>query len=108
MISKPLTMTIVCRDCEFQYGVWRVECPTCGTLNNRRKAAITVVPKERRVAQRALPCTLCRRTVKDGVNRCPQCNELVHTACLPLHAADCSKFQLECQTALARLSGRAL
>lgn len=108
-------MTVICKDCAFQYGRWRPQCPTCGTNNPNVDVYTTGVggpsgtpvraARERapRAPKRArLACIVCR---KGGARklRCPHCDERIHKACLVMHADDCAAFQLEREAACRRI-----
>lgn len=108
--ERPLTMTIVCRDCTNQFGAWRAHCPACGTLAPRaaREALLqphddATTPKRVVRAPRVCEtsCTFCfRRGAKD---RCPHCNELIHKNCQGLHNAPCLEFQVQRLSAINAL-----
>jgi len=104
--AKPLTMTVVCRICGDQFGMWRTHCPACGAHAPAIPARVLAETKSRRhpLAQRrpkADECTLCRRT--KAKLRCPHCNELIHKECLRLHRADCLTFQMEREIEIKKL-----
>lgn len=98
IIARPLTMTVVCKDCGNQYGRWRSHCPTCGTatpVTKREDPPVVKRMKERRLRQEVLGrCTVCRRG-KNLELKCPHCAEAIHPMCLRLHAEGCRHFQAE-------------
>jgi hypothetical protein len=106
---KTLTMTLICKTCGSQYGAWRHQCPTCGTMTpvSRKQddARIKQARAPRRKKETKDPCILCRKRVKPKkLATCPHCNEKVHKACLPLHVDECAKFQVLRDQAMKEVS----
>jgi predicted amidophosphoribosyltransferase len=100
-----LLMTVVCKSCDNQYGAWRAQCPACGTKSHYRAPEPEKKPRQKRTEamkpRREHECILCRRDKSD--QRCPSCNEEIHTRCLKYHRADCEKFVAEREAILASL-----
>jgi hypothetical protein len=98
---RELTMTIICKMCETQFGTWRPRCPTCGTappVTLAQNAPRIVKPRERQANE----CIFChRRNAKD---RCPHCNEPIHRDCKNSHGPRCEQFQVDRQVEIARVS----
>jgi hypothetical protein len=95
-----LTMTIICRDCEHQYGAWRAHCPACGSEAPRAAREAMLKPREdakpkRERAPREDACIFCHR--KGAKDRCPHCNERIHHNCQGIHSEPCKQFQVERQ-----------
>lgn len=108
--TKELTMTVICKTCEHQYGAWRSQCPACGTstpvkarVEQFRNAPRVRAPKPARITGSA--CCFCR--VRGAKGRCPICNELVHGTCLSLHTPDCEQFQRDVILETVRAMGGA-
>lgn len=122
--KKELKMTRICPHCGDQYGLWRERCPSCGTHNERRAAAVADervpsitrparVKKERKA--KPDPCIMCHRRVKgkrikgtklrESPPRCPHCDEPIHKECLRLHATSCAEFQVSRDEAIKKLEG---
>lgn len=114
---QPMTTTCECGNV---YGLWRTQCPACGTHNAKRAAAMERKEKEERKVRAARPreprkneCVLCRKRVKgkrikgtklrEAPERCPHCDECCHPACQKLHGPTCQQFQIERNAELARL-----
>jgi hypothetical protein len=101
-----LKMTVVCRSCDNQYGAWRPHCPACGTKSHyRAPEPEKKEPRQKRSeAQRPKrdnECILCRRG--GSQERCPSCNEEVHTRCLKYHINPCKQFVAERDAIIAKL-----
>lgn len=92
MITRELKMTVVCKDCQHQFGAWRDRCPACGTSHEVKQQPAFNAPKVVR-ERRANECIFCRR--RGAKKRCPHCNELIHPGCLGLHTEPCARFQVE-------------
>ena len=60
-----LTMTVICKSCEHQYGAWRPRCPACGT-STHVKAQVEQFKNKARVTKAREPrtstsqCVFCR------------------------------------------------
>ena len=108
--DKELKLTVICRTCQYQYGRWRPRCPTCGEQAPLPPRAPTVERPPRARRGRTHACIVCRRTVKGRKAtpppRCHFCQELIHAACLRMHAASCERFQLERDVELQRLGAK--
>lgn len=93
-------MTIECADCHHVYGLWRTQCPACGTSNPKYRdyhepEPAIVIPVERR-----RPKSECIACQHGGAKlRCAHCNELVHKDCKALHERACAAFQVTLQEA---------
>lgn len=94
-----LKMTVVCKSCDNQYGAWRTHCPACGTMSDYRapEPERAKEPRQKRSEaqrpKREHECILCRRG--NSQERCPSCNEEVHTRCLKYHLDPCKLFVAE-------------
>jgi hypothetical protein len=96
---RELTMTIICKMCETQFGSWRPQCPTCGTtppvvavVNLPRK------PRERKVNE----CIFCHR--RNAKECCELCGEPIHRDCKNSHGPRCEQFQVERKNEITRIS----
>jgi hypothetical protein len=108
---RELTMTVICKTCDNQYGAWRPHCPVCRTATPK-KAHEEATPRVRREVTRRVKeyvvresktlCVFCRQ--RGAKQRCTHCNELIHGTCVGLHAPECIKFQQERDAAITRLS----
>jgi hypothetical protein len=105
--GRELTMTVICKSCEHQYGAWRPRCPACGTstpvkvqleqFHNTPRAR-----KAREARTSTSQCVFCRD--RGAKQRCPICNERVHGTCLGLHQPECEQFQREVAMEAAKLA----
>lgn len=105
-MDKELKVTKLCEVCSNQYGLWRAQCPACGTKNVQQAAAIGAKPKPtlaRKVRDRGPDeCIFCyRRKAKE---KCPHCDEPIHRVCRGLHEAPCAAFQVERKKAMEALN----
>jgi predicted ATP-dependent serine protease len=98
--QRELTMTVICKTCSNQYGKWRPRCPACGepntqpaTFNAPRVVEPSLIPRSAIIKRQ--PKRECIACHQGGAKKtCPHCNELVHAACLVLHAEACAEFQV--------------
>ena len=104
---RELKMTKVCEMCGDQYGLWRYQCPSCGTHNADREKAVAAPVQPPRATLREHvraknACIFCfGRKAKD---KCPHCDEPIHRTCRGLHEPRCAAFQVERKAAEARLT----
>ena len=102
---KERTLTIECADCKNIYGLWRTQCPACGTNNPKYRdyhepERAPRAPKIKIPVERRRPRNECIACHGGGAKvRCPHCNELAHKACITLHAPECAAFQVTLQEA---------
>lgn len=100
-----LKMTVVCKSCDNQYGAWRAQCPACGTRSHYKEPEperpARVKRSEATRPPREHECILCRRG--NSQERCPSCNEEIHTRCLKYHIEPCKQFVAERDAILAAL-----
>lgn len=90
-----MKMTKFCEVCGDQYGLWRHQCPACGTHNKDREAACAApVTTKRRERERTKGgCIFCQ--APKAKEKCPHCDEPIHRNCLHFHEEACKVFQVE-------------
>lgn len=102
--KRELTMTVICKSCQHQYGAWRDRCPACGT-KTPVKVQLAAVRKTRQPRTSASQCVFCRH--RGAKQRCPICNEQIHGTCIGLHKPECEQFQREVIMETVRLEQEA-
>lgn len=110
---RELKMTKICEMCGDQYGLWRYQCPACGTHNKDREKACAAP-----VTQTARGGSRIRATIREHVraktgcifcqapgakHKCAHCDEPIHRNCRGMHEPACKQFQVERQAAEAKL-----
>lgn len=108
---RELTMTVICASCENQYGAWRPRCPACGTdtpikvqqlvQKINRPRLVTSKPQRERTVH-PTSCDLCHR--RGAKETCDLCGNLVHHNCMGVHKDRCTKFQVERDAEIERVS----
>lgn len=115
VVQKELTMTVICK-CGNQFGIFRRQCPACGTptppaaLKKLEKVEEERAPRKPRAMTRQIKwheCVACRRTGAKKM-RCPHCNEPIHKPCLRMHVDTCLQFQREREEEIKRLTSNVL
>jgi hypothetical protein len=103
---RELKMTLICKTCTHQYGAWRPRCPACGTstpVSQQQPASFNPPrPTKARSEKSKTECIACRH--RGAKERCPHCNELIHTTCLTVHVDDCKQFQVEREAMLKQVN----
>ena len=95
-MEKELKVTKLCEVCSNQYGLFRTQCPACGTKNVHHVSSApppkpTIARKVR--DRRPDECIFCYR--RKAKAKCPHCDEPIHNVCRGLHEGPCAAFQVE-------------